>query len=45
MPLAARITILASLGALIAGAAYLMIVRGPAILIDLSGSLTQLFCL
>jgi hypothetical protein len=45
MPLAARITILASIGLLIAGAAFLMIARGPAILIDLSGSLAQLLCL
>jgi hypothetical protein len=45
MPLSARITILASIGALLAGAVYLMIARGPAILIDLSGSLSQLLCL
>jgi hypothetical protein len=45
MPLAARITILAGIGALVAGAAYLMIARGPAIMIDLSGSLAQLLCL
>ena len=45
MPLAARITILAGIGILLAGAVYLMIARGPAILIDMSGSLAQLLCL
>jgi hypothetical protein len=45
MPLAARVAILTSLGALIAGAVYLMVVRGPAILIDLSGSVSRLLCL
>jgi len=44
MPLAARITIVASIGALCAGAAYLMLARGSAILIDLSSAATRLLC-
>jgi hypothetical protein len=43
MPLAARITIIASLTVLCAGAAYLLIARGPALLIDLSAAV-QYFC-
>jgi hypothetical protein len=45
MPLAARITIIASLTALCAGAAYLLIVRGPALLIDMSAAAKLFFCL
>lgn len=45
MPLAARITIIASLGALCLGAAYLMLTRGQVILMDLSASVSQLLCL
>jgi hypothetical protein len=44
MPLAARITIIASLTVLCAGAAYLLIARGPALLIDLSAA-AHYFCL
>ncbi len=45
MPLSVRIAILSGLGLLCAGAVYLMIVRGPALLIDLSSSVTQLLCI
>jgi hypothetical protein len=45
MPLAARIAIIGSLGLLLGGAAFLLISRGPAILIDLSSSAAQLLCL
>jgi hypothetical protein len=45
MPLSARITIVATLGALLAGAAYLLIARGPVIMMDLSASVSQLLCL
>ncbi len=45
MPLTARIAIIASLGLLLGGAAFLMLARGPAILIDLSASAGQFFCL
>lgn len=38
-------TILASLGALLAGAAWLLIARGNAIMLDLSASVSQLLCL
>lgn len=45
MPLGARIAIIASLSLLLAGAAYLMLVRGPALLIDLSATASRLMCL
>ena len=45
MPLAARIVIIASVTLLCAGAAYLMLVRGPALLIDLSAGASQVLCL
>jgi hypothetical protein len=45
MPFAARITIITVVSLLVAGAAYLMLTRGPAILIDLSSSMAQLLCL
>ncbi len=44
MTFATRAMIVVTLSVLCAGAAYLMITRGPAIMIDLSGSLSQLFC-
>lgn len=45
MPLGLRITIIAGLTGLCGGAAYLLIARGPAMLIDLSAAATQLLCL
>ena len=45
MPLAARIAIIASLTLLCAGAAYLMLARGPALLIDMSAAASRLMCL
>ena len=44
MAIATRITIFAVLGLFCAGAAYILLARGPAILIDMSGSLAQLLC-
>ncbi len=44
MPLAARITIITTLTLICAGAAYLMIARGPALLIDLSSAASRLLC-
>ena len=38
MPIAARITIIASLTLICGGAVYLMLTRGPALLIDLSAA-------
>jgi hypothetical protein len=45
MPLALRIGIITGVTALVAGAAYLMLARGPALLIDLSAAATRLLCL
>lgn len=45
MALSARVAIIASLAALCAGAAYLMLARGEVILMDLSASAAQLLCL
>jgi hypothetical protein len=45
MPLALRITIIAGLTAFCAGAAWLLLARGPALLIDLSAAAAQLLCL
>jgi len=45
MSLTARIMIIGGLTLFCAGAAYLMISRAPAIMIDLSNSAAQLFCL
>lgn len=45
MPIAARLTIIAAVTLLCAGAAYLMLARGPALLIDLSAAATRLLCL
>jgi hypothetical protein len=39
-----RITIIAAVAALCAGAALLMMTRGPAILLDLSGAASRVFC-
>ena len=44
MPLAARIAIIGSLGLLLGGAVFLLLARGPAILIDLSNSAARLLC-
>jgi len=44
MPLAARVTIIAVIGLICAGAAYLMLVRGPALLLDLSGTAARVLC-
>ena len=41
MPLAARITIIATLALICAGAAYLMLARGPTLLIDLSAAASR----
>jgi hypothetical protein len=45
MPLAARIIIISSITLLCAGAAYLMLARGPALLIDLSAAASRVLCL
>jgi hypothetical protein len=45
MPLAARIAIISSLTLVCLGAAYLMLTRGPALLIDLSAAATRVLCL
>ena len=44
MPLSARITIIATLALICAGAAFLMIARGQALLIDLSATASRLLC-
>ncbi len=45
MPFAARIIIISSITLLCAGAAYLMLARGPALLIDLSAAASRVLCL
>jgi hypothetical protein len=45
MPLAARIAIITGLTLVVLGAAYLMLARGPALLIDLSAAATRVLCL
>lgn len=45
MPLAARIIIISSVTLLCAGATYLMLARGPALLIDLSAAASRVLCL
>ncbi|MBX2806611.1 MAG: hypothetical protein KTR19_11615 [Hyphomicrobiales bacterium] len=45
MPVSARIAIIASLGLLCAGAAYVMFRRGQIILMDLTASASQILCL
>ena len=45
MPLAAKIIIISSVTLLCAGAAYLMLARGPALLIDLSVAASRVLCL
>ncbi|NJM35165.1 MAG: hypothetical protein HC850_11140 [Rhodomicrobium sp.] len=45
MPLAAKATIIAALTLFCAGAAYIMLTRGPALLIDLSAAATRFLCL
>lgn len=43
MPFALRLALVPVLALLIGGAAYLMAVRGPAILVDLAGAVTACF--
>ena len=45
MPLRLRIAILAGVGLLCLSAAYLMLARGDAMLLDLSAAAARLFCL
>jgi hypothetical protein len=45
MPFAARIIIISSVALLCAGAAYLLLARGPALLIDLSAAASRVLCL
>jgi hypothetical protein len=45
LPLAAKATIIAALTLFCAGAAYVMLTRGPALLIDLSASAARILCL
>lgn len=45
MPLHLRIAIFAGIGLLCAGATYLMLARGDAMLIDLSAAAARLLCL
>ena len=44
MPLHLRIAILSGIGLLCAGAAWLMLARGSAMMIDLSAAAARLFC-
>ncbi len=44
-PLAVRLVLWTLLGLLIAGALYLIAVRGEALLVDLSGLTSRIFCL
>jgi hypothetical protein len=44
LPLAARLTIIASLTLICGGAVFLMAIRGPALLIDLSAA-ARVLCL
>jgi hypothetical protein len=45
MPLALRISIITAIGLICAGATYLMLARGNAMLIDLSAAAARIFCL
>lgn len=45
MPIAARIVIIASVTLICAAAAYLMLARGPALLIDMSAAASRILCL
>jgi hypothetical protein len=44
MPRALRTALLAVLGALLAGAAYLLAVRGEALMLDLAAVSQRIFC-
>jgi hypothetical protein len=44
MPRALRISLFAALGALLAGAAYLLVVRGEALIVDLAAVSQRIFC-
>ena len=44
MPRALRTALLAGLGALLAGAAYLLAVRGEALILDLGAVSQRIFC-
>jgi hypothetical protein len=44
MPLAVRAVVLALVGALLAGALYLISIRGDALLLDLSSLSQRVFC-
>ena len=45
MPIAVRIAIITGISLICAGAAYLMLARGSALLLDLSATAARLFCL
>lgn len=45
MPASVRLAVGGALALLVAGAIYLMIVRGPVLLIDLSASVAGLLCI
>jgi hypothetical protein len=45
MPLAARIAIIGGISLLCAGAAWIMLARGNALLLDMSAAATRLLCL
>jgi len=44
MPLLARVALAAGLGCVLAGAAYLLAVRGEALILDLAAFSQRLFC-
>jgi hypothetical protein len=44
MPLLARLALAAGLGCLLAGAAYLLAVRGEALILDLAAFSQRIFC-
>jgi hypothetical protein len=44
MPRALRIWLWGALGALLAGAAYLLVVRGEALIVDLAAVSQRIFC-
>jgi len=45
MPIGLRIAVISGIGLLCASAAYLMLARGPAMLIDMSAAAARLLCL
>jgi hypothetical protein len=44
MPVGARLAIITIIALICAGAVWLMLVRGPALLLDLSGAAGRLIC-